>query len=193
MKKQCTQCKKEKENSEFPKDKRTKSGLYSACKSCHYEYIKSWRREYHKNWYRKNKKRYDENTKKWIDENREYFKELRRDYMKNVWLKNPQNRLDANIRRFVWQSLKGKKAGQKWKELVGYTIEDLMKHLESQFDDKMTWQNYGEWHVDHIIPRSHFKYETAEDPEFKKCWALENLQPMWAIENFKKGNKTFNK
>ena len=64
-----------------------------------------------------------------------------------------------------------------------------MKHLKKQFDDKMTWDNYGKWHIDHKIPKSHFKYEIAEDPEFKKCWALENLQPLWAIENYRKGDK----
>ena len=149
--------------------------------------------EYHRKWYAKNKERYDKNTKKWIEKNKEHFKELRRNYMKNVWLKNPQNRVDANVRSFVCHSLKGKKAGRKWKELVGYTIENLMAHLEKQFDDKMTWENYGKWHIDHIIPRSHFNYEKAENPEFKKCWALKNLQPMWAIENFRKGNKILKK
>ena len=84
--------------------------------------------------------------------------------------------------------LKGKKAGRRWQDLIGYTIEDLIQHLEKQFDEKMNWDNYGRyWHIDHIRPKSLFKYETAEDPEFKKCWALENLQPMEKIANIKKG------
>lgn len=54
----------------------------------------------------------------------------------------------------------------------------------------MNWDNYGSyWHIDHIKPISLFKYETAEDPEFKKCWALDNLQPLEKIANLKKGNK----
>ncbi|MFH1762494.1 MAG: HNH endonuclease, partial [bacterium] len=57
------------------------------------------------------------------------------------------------------------------------------------FTNGMAWKNYGEWHVDHIIPRSVFNYEKAEDVDFKRCWALDNLQPLWGIENISKGNK----
>ena len=53
----------------------------------------------------------------------------------------------------------------------------------------MTWDNYGSyWWIDHIKARSHFKYKTAKDPEFKECWVLENLQPMEKIANMKKSN-----
>ena len=56
----------------------------------------------------------------------------------------------------------------------------------------MTWDNYGSyWWIDHIKPRSLFKYEKPEDKEFKECWALKNLQPMEKIANIKKGNKIF--
>ena len=53
----------------------------------------------------------------------------------------------------------------------------------------MSWDNYGEWHIDHILPDSSFYYVSTEDDEFKKCWALSNLQPLWAIDNLKKSNK----
>jgi hypothetical protein len=53
----------------------------------------------------------------------------------------------------------------------------------------MTWDNYGEWHIDHIKPISSFTFETCDDEQFKECWSLENLQPMWGVENIKKGNK----
>jgi hypothetical protein len=51
------------------------------------------------------------------------------------------------------------------------------------------WKNYGEWHVDHKIPQSAFNFETPEDIDFKKCWALKNIQPMWAKENIIKSNR----
>ena len=87
-------------------------------------------------------------------------------------------------------SLKGKKAGRHWESLVGYTVEDLIKHLESQFNEKMSWNNWGiYWQIDHIKPKSFFKYEKPEDEEFKKCWALENLQPLEKIANLNKGNR----
>lgn len=65
------------------------------------------------------------------------------------------------------------------------TYQDLIKHIEKQFDDKMTWDNYGSyWHIDHIRPKCSFKGN-----EFKECWALSNLQPLEAIENFRKSGR----
>ena len=98
-------------------------------------------------------------------------------------------RLDSNIRSAVRKVLKGKKNGRRWETLVGYTCQDLMKHLENQFEPWMTWDNYGKWEVDHRKPISLFHYTFPGDPEFKECWALKNLQPMEKIENMGKGNK----
>jgi hypothetical protein len=53
----------------------------------------------------------------------------------------------------------------------------------------MTWMNYGEWHIDHILPIDSFNFQSYEDYQFKECWSLENLQPLWAIDNIRKGNK----
>lgn len=77
-----------------------------------------------------------------------------------------------------------------WEALLGYTAEQLMAHLEALFKPGMTWENYGShWHIDHIRPKSWFVYETVEDEAFRKCWALENLQPLEALENSAKGNR----
>jgi len=70
--------------------------------------------------------------------------------------------------------------------LLGYSADDLMAHLEKQFEDGMSWDNYGEWEVDHIIPRRFFKYNDHRDVEFKMCWRLENLRPLWKRENLKR-------
>jgi len=69
---------------------------------------------------------------------------------------------------------------------LGYTVEQLARHLERQFTRGMSWENYGEWHIDHILPISSFKFSTTDDPEFKACWALANLRPLWAPENMAK-------
>ncbi len=74
-------------------------------------------------------------------------------------------------------------------ENIGWTIEQLKSHLEAQFQPGMTWENYGDWHIDHKIPHSYFCYNSIYDEEFKKCWALDNLQPMWAEENWSKNNR----
>lgn len=62
-----------------------------------------------------------------------------------------------------------------------------MEHLQAQFKLGMSWGNYGEWHIDHLIPISASDFTSYDDASFKKCWALSNLQPLWATENLSKG------
>jgi hypothetical protein len=60
--------------------------------------------------------------------------------------------------------------------------------LENQFNDKMNWENYGNyWHIDHIVPHSIFQYTSMEDESFMKCWALSNLRPLEAKQNMSDG------
>ena len=73
--------------------------------------------------------------------------------------------------------------------MLGYSPKELKEHLESQFTDGMSWDNMSEWHIDHIRPVSSFNFTTTECEDFKKCWALENLQPLWAADNLAKNNK----
>lgn len=93
-------------------------------------------------------------------------------------------------RTAVRLALRGAKRGRRWESLVGYTVNDLMGTLKNDFRDGMTWENHGAlWHIDHIIPLAKFKYDAPEDPEFKRAWALNNLQPLLVSENLKKGTK----
>lgn len=98
-----------------------------------------------------------------------------------------QLRICGNMRRAITTCLKGGKLGRKWRDLVGYTAEELIAHLEGLFKDGMSWDNYGEWHIDHIIPISAFRILSARDEAFRHCWGLKNLQPLWAKENQSKG------
>ena len=72
---------------------------------------------------------------------------------------------------------------------MGYTKYELKEHLESQFTGGMSWDNMNEWHIDHIRPVSSFDFDSTEHPDFKKCWALNNLQPLWAEDNLRKNDK----
>lgn len=100
-----------------------------------------------------------------------------------------RKRLNGRMATLMRYSLKGKKNGRKWETLAGYTLADLMAHLESKFQPGMTWENMVEWHIDHIRPQCSFSYADASDPEFRQCWALSNLQPLWAVDNLRKGSK----
>jgi len=95
--------------------------------------------------------------------------------------------LSASIR----QCLKLNKAGRHWADLVGWDIPDLIERFEKTKQIDMTLENYGRksWHWDHIIPQALWQYTNSEDSEFKQCWALCNLQPLWAIDNLKKRDK----
>lgn len=88
------------------------------------------------------------------------------------------------------------KMGHSTFNILGYTLEDLVKHIESQFEPWMTWENNGiynpgkkTWQIDHIIPDSYFQYESIHDDGFLKSWALSNLRPLEAFENIIKNNK----
>ena len=72
-------------------------------------------------------------------------------------------------------------------KLTGCELSFLKKHIESKFTEKMTWNNHGEWHIDHIIPCSSF--DLRNPIEQKICFNWRNLQPMWATENLEKSNK----
>jgi hypothetical protein len=81
------------------------------------------------------------------------------------------------------------KRGKHWENLIGYTSQDLKDHIEKIFQSGMSWDNYGLWQIDHIIPKSFFKYTSTDDVEFKYCWSLNNLQPLWAFDNISKSDK----
>ena len=99
--------------------------------------------------------------------------------------------LNNRMRRLMWAGLKENKGGQKWQDLIGYSIDDLRRHIEKQFKGGMNWDRFlaGEIHIDHKIPRMVFNFSHPEHIDFKRCWALKNLQPMWAEENLIKGSK----
>jgi len=151
------------------------------------------------------KKRKSENHKKWSEQNKEHLKQyikeyrknnvdkirqIKRDYERYRKASDPAYKLIANFRTAIYQVLKENNVekNKHYFDILRYTPEELISHLENLFTDGMTWENYGEWHVDHRIPISSFNFESVDDDSFTKCWSLDNLQPMWGTENIVKGN-----
>ena len=97
----------------------------------------------------------------------------------------PEGMLYHRMSQSVREALRGAKRKCKWEDLHGYSVADLKRHLEAQFTKGMTWEKFfgGGIHIDHIIPRMRFTYSSASDPQFKECWALSNLRPIWPKEN----------
>lgn len=96
-----------------------------------------------------------------------------------------ENRMRAGVRRCATSG----QMSQSWRDALGYTVEELRAHLEAQFVKGMSWGNASEWHIDHIRPLSSFDIREIGDDEFRACWALSNLRPLFATDNIKKSNK----
>ncbi len=117
--------------------------------------------------------------------NKEKVREKQRRKERRRWLNNEKYRLKMNLRTRLRDVMKGISKSATTMELVGCSIDELKAHIEGQFTDGMNWDNYGEWHVDHIRPCASFD---LTDPEQQKlCFNYTNLQPLWAEDNLKKG------
>lgn len=156
------------------------------------EYLREKNREYSRKnpdkiklYHKRSKAKHGE---KWKLKNRE--KNRLRDKVRNKkrW-SNPLYKTSKTLSNKINSLIKDKN-NQHVFDILGYSIQDLMNHLESKFKPGMTWENHGSiWHIDHIKPVSWFNFSSKNDPEFKECWALSNLQPLFVKENLSKGNK----
>ena len=124
--------------------------------------------------------------------NRNCSKRCSEEWLK-IKRKQPANLVRSRIAGQVRKALKyeGQAKNNKTFTLLGYTKYELKAHLESYFTEKngYSWDNMDEWHIDHIRPVASFNFTTTECEDFKKCWALNNLQPLWATDNMSKGDK----
>lgn len=193
MSKTCSKCKIEKDFSEFPRDKHNKTGYTSSCKECRYSKTNTWLREN----YNQNKEEVLEKNSKWRRDNWEAVYKQRMESGSqargmNKWYHNKgkyniQHVLKERLRQRIRNTVtKGYKSASSLK-LLGCDIEFFKKHLQKQFTEGMSWDNYGDWHIDHIIPCDSFDLTIPE--EQAKCFHYTNCQPLWAKDNIIKGNK----
>ena len=148
------------------------------------EKINTQKREH----YQLNKERLIKNSSDYKKNNRKRYNDLKINRKKN----DPLYKLRITVSERIRQALKYHLAGTYKKkdstiELLGCSIDELKTHLQNQFKEGMTWQNHGEWHIDHIIPCAAFDLSNKED--CLKCFNYKNLQPLWAHENLSKSDK----
>ncbi len=150
---------------------------------------------------------------------KKYYKENKEQIIKKVYIYkkarlavDPEFRLRKNISNIVNLYITrngGKKNGKTHSKYMPWTYAELATHLESLFEPWMSWDNYGaysantwidgdestyKWSIDHIIPQADLPYDSMDHPNFKKCWALENLRPLSAKQNLLDGaNRTRHK
>jgi hypothetical protein len=113
------------------------------------------------------------------------------EFIKNKPVKNVKNseqwKAGTRLRSQLRLLIKNISQSKRIMELMGCDHQTLKAHLEKQFQSGMTWENYGRhgWHIDHIKPCRSFDLTIPE--EQCKCFHYTNLQPLWALDNHRKG------
>lgn len=135
---------------------------------------------------------------------REVNKEKLRQYDKDRFLKKRKSRLDSyykhrddplfrarrNLSKRLYKCLKSINGSKpKTMSILGCSISELKIYIESKFQEGMTWDNYGMWHIDHIKPCALF--DLTKEEQVNECFHFSNLQPLWATDNCSKGARFF--
>ena len=185
----------------------------------YWQETKEEQKEKCKKWREENKEHVKEKMKEWLEKNKEYKKQKDKEYREANWERrkevnrewrkknyqdlkiNPERKdelnktkIKSNIGRRIREMLKQSKSNRTI-DYVGCSLEDLKIHLEGQFEEGMTWENYGKytvgndksgWHIDHIIPCALFDFNNPF--ETSACFHYLNLQPLWGKDNIQKSN-----
>jgi len=122
-----------------------------------------------------------------VRENYRIHNKERREHQKNRLKSDISFRLRHNLRVRIHDVIKYNYKSASTMQLIGCSIEKLKEHLQRQFRLGMTWNNYGQWEIDHIKPCIFFDLSKLE--EQNKCFNYKNLQPLWMKENRSKSSK----
>ena len=204
----CSCCKQEKSLDDFYDVKRKTplvrniktDNKVARCKQCYVAKAKEWsaknikkRLEISRKYTEKHKDKIKEKAK--ITRGTESYKNKAKEWRKNnvtTYLRNKRQSDPMFALRFKMRSIirkafdrNGYTKRSKSQSILGCTFEQLKKHLESQFQPGMSWENRSEWHIDHIIPLASVK--TEEDVIRLNHYT--NLQPLWAADNLRKSDK----
>jgi hypothetical protein len=197
----CNKCGIEKNYSDFYIVKAYKDGYNTQCKSCLSIYNKkyttdnkgkrkqtqaNWRnnnKNYHNNWKIDNPNYYNEYRPNWVKENQDYYKEYTKVRCENDLLFKEAVKIRIKTRNALFAKFWIKNSTNY--NLLKCSLSELKSHFELKFTDNMSWENYGEWEIDHITPLSSAK---NLDELYKLCEFI-NLQPLLKRDNRKKLNK----
>jgi hypothetical protein len=205
--KYCAKCDTFVDVNNFAKNKNTWDGLHCHCFTCKRKQAKEnytanpdpikeksklWaqensekRAQYQKQYRQENEKQLKQDRKIWEQNNQEHMKEYNK-LNKRKRRQETEYRLLENLRNRLRRAIRSKKSDSTL-NLVGCDVSALKEHLEKLFLIGMSWDNYGEWHIDHIIPCASF--DLSKEEEQRKCFHYTNLQPLWAADNLKKATK----
>lgn len=164
--------------------------------------------QYDSTYYDKNKEKILERKIEYHIENREEILQTKKEYRKNnkdkikIYFDNNKHKIRESQQRYrnrhphiiAWRNiihrtlryLETVKEGHT-EDILGYSSVQLKHRIEKQFVEGMSWENYGEWEIDHIKPLTSFD----KDTEPSVVNSLDNLQPLWKEDNIAKYNHIF--
>jgi len=177
--KACTKCNKIKDLGSFHNCSSKADGKYTWCNECRSILCKNY---------------YINNTESIREKTNTYYHSHKVE--RNLWEKNKLEsdvlfKLRKRLRHRLRMALYRNQWGKSFSSIkdLGCSLEELKKHLESKFQSGMNWSNYGngkdKWNIDHIIPLA----SVSSIEEIKDLCHYKNLQPLWFIDNIKKGDK----
>lgn len=166
----CSECSNLKSIDDFRVDRKY---ITYTCKACYSTYQKQYRKT--------NKLKIKQQKDLWYQEHKHLVVERYHNDMQNKLTRLLRNRLYSAIKN-------NRKDGSAIKDL-GCNVSDFKIYLESKFQEGMSWDNWSKygWHIDHIIPLANF--DLTDKEQLKKACHYTNLQPLWAKDNWSKGDK----
>lgn len=182
----CNKCNVDKKYSEFHKDKSRPQGISYICKLCDRIKFKSWvtkNKEHYKKtvseWAKNNKnpERSRKNAKLYRLRHKEKIRKDKNEYEKRKMKTDIHYRIKKLARKRINNALKHKRTNERTEKLLGCTIQEYAKYIESLFKVGMSWDNQNLWEIDHIIPCVAFDLNDPEQQ--KKCFHYSNVQPLW--------------
>jgi len=153
------------------------------------------RKENPEKWKASNKKFYSKNAeaqklraKEYAQNNRNKISAKQRETRKARRHADPVYRIKENLRKRMWETIAklGNKKSAKSLSLLGCSALECRDYLANLFTEGMSWENYGQWHIDHIRPISSF--DLSNPQEQRQCFHYTNLQPLWALDNLIKSD-----
>lgn len=159
-------------------------GLCSACYQKQRRQANPRVKDVEKAWQAANVEQVRESKRRWARQNSAHLTAYKRKR-----LENPEHRLANNMRGRLYKALRRNSSGKSISAVkdLGCSIPKFMLYVENQFQDGMSWDNYGEWHLDHVIPVSSF--DLSYESQTKEAFNWLNYQPLWAKDNRIKYNK----
>ena len=172
----CIKCNEEKPIEQYHRSTSSKDGHRPDCKEC--------RAIYQRGYHQMNKEKHNKWSRDYYQTNKKRCKKYNYSYAKNRYRNDINFRITKSLRVRLYQALKHNSKSADTISLLGCSLDELVLHIETLFSDGMTWDNYGEWHIDHIRPCASFNLMDVEQQ--RECFNWKNLQPLWAEDNFAK-------